>query len=79
MKSYSAENRFQWFFFSSFTTIFSFFRFQLHYFSNTVTKAKKDTVLTIDTRGSKNCTNMNDDEDFDEVEDDPVEKAIQSK
>ena len=79
MKSYSAENRFQClFFFFIYNNIFKF-RFQLHYFSNTATKAKKDTVLTIDTRGSKNCTNMNDDDDFDEVEDDPVEKAIQSK
>jgi len=62
MKSYSAENR-----------------FQLFYFSNTAIKAKKDTVLTIDTRGNKPSGQMNDHDDADELEDDPVEKAIQSK
>ena len=55
------------------------FRFQLFYFSNTVIKAKKDTVLTIDTRGNKPNNQTVDHEDADEVDEDPVEKAIQSK
>ena len=54
------------------------FRFQLFYFSNTVIKAKKDTVLTIDTRGNKPNQTV-DHDDADEVDEDPVEKAIQSK
>ena len=57
---------------------FTIFRFQLFYFSNTVIKAKKDTVLTIDTRGNKPNQTV-DHDDADEVDEDPVEKAIQSK
>ena len=41
-------------------------------------KAKKDTVLTIDTRGNKPNQTV-DHDDADEVDEDPVEKAIQSK
>merc|ERR1711915_539207 len=63
MKSYSAENR-----------------FQLFYFSNTTYKEKKDTVLTVDTRGMKVDNQLNDDDYGDgEIEEDPVEKAIQTK
>ncbi|XP_023337706.1 inactive ubiquitin carboxyl-terminal hydrolase MINDY-4B isoform X2 [Eurytemora carolleeae] len=65
MKSYQAENR-----------------FQLYYYSDTPTKEKKETVLTIDTRSTKIKQKMIIDsgvEDFDEVEDDPLEKAIETK
>ena len=55
------------------------FRFNLYYFSNTITKEKKDTLLMIDTRGNKSRSKTNDYDDFDEVEEDPLEKAIQSK
>ena len=75
MKSYSAENR------SSCLTVtccsfFIFFRFQLYYFSNTLTKEKRHTVLMIDTRTKKSIRNMNDNDD---IEEDTLEKAIQSK
>ena len=71
MKSYSAENR-----------------FQLYYFSNCLTKEvvkeKKDTILTIDTRGNKTETKS----EFKDIEadnDDPyedsdlLEMAVQTK
>jgi len=64
MKSYSAENRFQMF-----------------YYSSTVTKAKDETILTIDTRGAKPRSEVV--EDPEEPEEDkhiePLEKAIQTK
>ena len=44
-----------------------------------MTKEKKDTVLTIDTRGNKIISTMNDNEDYDEIEEDPLMDAIQSK
>ena len=60
-----------------------FYRFQLYYYSNADIKAlkeKEETILTIDTRG----TEINNDIDFyddsdNEMEDDPLEKTIQSK
>ena len=75
MKSYSAENRLSC---QTVTcgTFFIFFRFQLYYLSNTLTKEKRHTVLMIDTRTKKSIRNINDN---DEMEEDPLEKAIQSK
>ena len=35
--------------------------------------------MTIDTRGNKNTTDICDVDDFDEVEEDPLQRAIQSK
>ena len=65
MKSYSAENR-----------------FHLFYYSSTV-PAKgpaKDTLLVIDTRGVKVKSDTAEfDDDLDEVEDDPLASAIQTK
>ena len=71
MKSYSAENR-----------------FQLHYYSNCVVKEvlkeKRDTILTIDTRGNnpKDKNNFGDgDLDFEDGEEecDLLELAVQTK
>ena len=53
----------------------------MFYYSNTVTKAKDETILTIDTRGAK--PKSEDVEDPEEAEEDkhiePLEKAIQTK
>ena len=54
-------------------------RFQLYYFSNTITKEKRDTILTIDTRGNNAVTNDNDNDDIDDVEEDPLQRTIQTK
>ena len=66
MKSYSAENR-----------------FQLYYFSNTVeprvVKEKRETILTIDTRGSCGVLMRKTDEDGEERPPNPVEEAVASK
>ena len=52
-------------------------RFQLFYFSNTVTKEKRETVLVVDTRTSKKTFRS---QDADEMPDeDPIEMAIQTK
>ena len=59
----------------------SFFRFQMFYYSNTLTKAKDETILTIDTRGAKPKTQVLDDPEEPEEEEniEPLEKAIQTK
>ena len=53
----------------------------MFYYSNTVTKAKDETILTIDTRGAK--PKSEEVEDPEEPEEDkniePLEKAIQTK
>ena len=53
----------------------------MFYYSNTLTKAKDETILTIDTRGAKPKTQVLDDpEEPDEEENiEPLEKAIQTK
>ena len=76
MKSYSAENRSSCLKVHDMWIIFICFRFQLYYFSNTLTKENRNTVLFIDTRTKKSIHNMN---DVDEIEEDHLEKAIQSK
>ena len=56
------------------------FRFNLYYFSNTAIKEKRDTIILIDTRNTnraKASVELND--DFDAIEENPLEKAIQSK
>ena len=63
------------------------FRFNLYYYSNTVTKEKEkekkkaETILTIDTRSTRgvNRVILVDSEDFDCPEDNPLEKTIQTK
>ena len=72
MKSYAAENR-----------------FNLYYYSNPIIKEKDkekakrraETVLTIDTRSTRNVNKMlmMDSEDFDLPEENPLEKTIQTK
>ena len=69
MKNYSAENR-----------------FQLYYYSNCqikeVVKEKKETILTIDTRGSSKSTSAyKEDVDIDEPEEerDSLQLAVQTK
>ena len=64
MKSYAAENR-----------------FNLYYYSNTTIKEKIDTILTIDTRDKKYVSKVNLDlyDDFDQIDENPLEKAIQTK
>ena len=56
-------------------------RFNLYYYSNTTIKEKVDTILVIDTRNTrvivKKDVELN--EDFDPVEENPLEKAIQTK
>ena len=55
-------------------------RFNLYYFSNTAIKEKRDTIILIDTRNTvrpKSNVELND--DFDVIEENPLEKAIQSK
>ena len=53
----------------------------MFYYSSTVTKAKDETILTIDTRGAKPGAEVV--EDPEEPEEDkhiePLEKAIQTK
>jgi len=66
MKSYSAENRFYLFYYSSFI--------------QQNTKDPKDTLLIVDTRGVKVKGSLSEmDEDFDEMEEDPLASAIQTK
>ena len=52
----------------------------MYYYSNTLTKAKEETLLTIDTRGSKPRPQVTSPEDNEEAEEDgsiePMEKAI---
>ena len=66
------------------------FRFNLYYYSNPIIKEKDkekakrraETILTIDTRSTRNVTNkmlMMDSEDFDLPEENPLEKTIQTK
>ena len=65
MKSYSAENRFHLFYYSS---------------TVPVKGPAKDTLLVIDTRGVKVRSDMAEfDDDLDEDEDDPLASAIQTK
>ena len=52
----------------------------MYYFSNTAIKEKRDTIILIDTRNTirvKANVELND--DFDTIEENPLEKAIQSK
>ena len=52
----------------------------MYYFSNTAIKEKRDTIILIDTRNTiraKAIVELND--DFDIIEENPLEKAIQSK
>ena len=56
----------------------------MYYYSNPITKLAEETILTIDTRGSKPIKeaeeNFAKDEDNEEDETfDPLERAIQSK
>ena len=82
MKSYAAENRSH-----SGDTKASLSlqqllaRFNLYYYSNTPIKEKIDTILLIDTRNNRNFGkhNIELNDDFDGVEENPLEKAIQSK
>ena len=63
MKSYSAENR-----------------FHLFYYSSTIVgKEPKDTLLIIDTRGVKVAPSVDVDEEYDDIEEDPLADAIQTK
>ena len=57
------------------------FRFNLYYYSNTTIKEKVDTILVIDTRNTKVIAKKDVElnEDFDPVEENPLEKAIQTK
>ena len=59
------------------------FRFYLFYYSSFIqpnTKDPKDTLLIVDTRGVKvKGTLTETDDDFDEIEEDPLASAIQTK
>ena len=79
MKSYSAENR--WDLDTDFTISDPpLSRFHLFYYSSTVVgKDPKDTLLIIDTRGVKVQTSDNLEDDYDDVEEDPLANAIQTK
>ena len=81
MKSYSAENRFQFFLFRFLAQILPL-RFQLYYFSNTdnskVLKEKRETILTIDTRGNL-IRERETDEEGEEKLPNLLEVAIESK
>ena len=65
------------------------FRFNLYYYSNPIIKEKdkekakrrSETILTIDTRSTRNVNKMlmMDSEDFDLPEENPLEKTIQTK
>ena len=79
MKSYSAENR--WDLDTDFTISDpTLSRFHLFYYSSTVVgKDPKDTLLIIDTRGVKVQTSDNLEDDYDDVEEDPLANAIQTK
>ena len=60
-----------------------FSRFYLFYYSSFIqqnTKDPKDTLLIVDTRGVKVKGSLSEmDEDFDEMEEDPLASAIQTK
>ena len=77
MKSYSAENRLK--FLCFFKNTNPSVRFPLYYFNNRVSKEKKETILMVDTRGNKTRNNMAGFDDFEDLENDPLEDAIQSK
>ena len=86
MKSYAAENRFTVQIQSrhcSYNNYNNYLlaRFNLYYYSNTPIKEKIDTILLIDTRNNRNFGkhNIELNDDFDGVEENPLEKAIQSK
>ena len=52
----------------------------MYYFSNTAIKEKRDTIILIDTRNTIRAkANVELNDDFDTVEENPLEKAIQSK
>ena len=56
-----------------------YFRFNLFYYSNyIVQKNPKDTILVVDTRGNKILV-VDDGEEFEELEEDPLGSAIQTK
>ena len=79
MKSYAAENRL--FIHNTLQSSNSvLFRFNLYYFSNTAIKEKRDTIILIDTRNTVRAkANVELNDDFDVIEENPLEKAIQSK
>ena len=55
-------------------------RFHLFYYSSTVVgKEPKDTLLIIDTRGVKVAPSVDVDEEYDDIEEDPLADAIQTK
>ena len=56
-----------------------FLRFQLYYYSNKDIKEKVETMLMIDTRMKISSCVKDFSDDFDESDEDPLEKAIQSK
>ena len=61
------------------TETFSCFRFNLYYYSNyIVQKNPKDTIIVVDTRGNK-ILGVDDVEEFEEREEDPLGSAIQTK
>ena len=91
MKSYSAENRFLQFYFLPHLPLHpltkglflsKLFRFQLYYYSNTdhtkVVKEKRETILTIDTRGNL-MREREADEEGEEKLPNLLELAIESK
>ena len=56
-----------------------YFRFNLFYYSSyIVQKNPKDTILVVDTRGNKILV-VDDVEEFEEMEEDPLGSAIQTK
>ena len=58
---------------------FLYFRFNLFYYSSyIVQKNPKDTILVVDTRGNKILV-VDDVEEFEEMEEDPLGSAIQTK
>ena len=58
-------------------------RFPLYYYSNTLTKARTETKLVIDSRGAGKTApvvaTLDDDLDEEEDDSDPMERAIQTK
>ena len=70
MKSYSAENRFHLFYYSSRVSVLN----------PKEVKNPKDTLLIIDTRGVKVTSELGEfDDDLEDIEDDPLASAIQTK
>lgn len=57
------------------------FRFQLYYYANADFKKeeRKETILTIDTRSSKNIVSVNANDDFDDAKEPALQLAIKTK